>query len=145
MKYLRAVLLMALAFSLSGAGARAQLLPMPPPAFDPNVMYGYGGGYGGSWNPYPGYPGGGWGGQPPPHPAPPYLAGFTRAQCINFEFRGVRPSAELKLRIVRTAPANRTVLYQRALFVLKYETDAPARATANWVRLQIEALPPQGA
>lgn len=147
MKYPSVFLGVVLVLAFACADARAQGFPMAPPAFDPNV-YGHGGFFGGGgfgygWNPYPGFPGGGWGGQPQPAqpPAPPYIPGFTRAQCINFAFHGVRPSAALKLSIIRTTPANRKVLYQRALFVMKHETDALAKATADWVRQQIEAIP----
>lgn len=143
MKYSRVVFVMLLGLALSCAPARAQLFPMAPPAFDPNA-YGFGGfgGFGHGYN--PGYPGGGWNGQPqqpPQPPSPPPIHGLSRAQCINFEFQDVRPSAALKLRIIRTAPATRKILYQRALFVMKHDTDALAKATANWVRLQIEAIP----
>jgi hypothetical protein len=159
MKQLSAFLRLALVVTLTCAPVRAQFA-MAPPAFDPNVYggyaQGYGYGYGGfngynGYNPnagyngnngFPGYfPGNGgqWG--QPQHPPAPYFPGFSRAECINFEFSGLRPSAELKLRITRTNPKDRKVLYQRALFVMKHDDDALAKATADWVRQQIEAIP----
>lgn len=143
-----AVVRVALLVTLTCAPVRAQFA-MAPPAFDPNVMPaaygGYASGYGYGYNGYNGYPGyfpgqGQWGGQPQQPPAP-YLPGFSRPECINFEFSGLRPSAALKLRILRTRPQDRKVLYQRALFVMKHGDDALAKATADWVRQQIEAIP----
>lgn len=116
MKYLIIALLLALSTS-----AHAQFIP--------------------GYNGFPGFnPGGGWGPQPQQPPAP-YLPGISRAEAINFEFTCLRPSAALKLRITRTSPDVRKVLYQRALFVMKHDTDNMARATADWVRQQIEAIP----
>ena len=82
-------------------------------------------------------PGGGYQ-QLPPQQAP--APGFTRAECVDFDFHGRRPSAELKLRIQRTPPENRHVLYQRALYTLKFDTDVLAKGTADWVRTEIEHL-----
>lgn len=74
------------------------------------------------------------------HPQPPYLPGYSREECINFDFHQ-RPSADIKLRITRTAPADRKVLYQRALYTMKFDTDVPAKETADWVRQEIEHIP----
>lgn len=132
MKYLIIALLLALTTS-----AHAQFFP-----FQPVIQPGYG--YQPGFNGFPGFnPGGGWGQQPQQPPAP-YLPGISRAEAINFEFTCLRPSAALKLRITRTAPEVRKVLYQRALFVMKHDTDNMARATADWVRQQIEAMPQGG-
>ena len=104
---------------------RPMLPPMMPPMLPPPVIV------------QPGFPGG----QPLPPPQQ-FIPGFSRPEAINFDFHGVRPSAELKLRIQRTDPAVRKVLYQRALFTLKFESDELAKATADWVRTEIEHIAP---
>lgn len=132
MKSTRGILTLLFVLCLWPGLVHAQWLAMPAPAFDPHA----------GWNPYPGFPGGGWGGQvPQPPPMPPQVPGFSRTECVNFDFHGLAPSALLKLRITRTAAPLRKVLYQRALFVMKFETDQMVKNTANWVRLQIEQLP----
>ena len=115
------------------ASAHAQLLYFPPQGMPP--------GWGSpifqpGWHPAPGW------GYPQQPPQAPYIPGFSRAECVNFDFHGVRPSAMLKIRIERTDPYNRKVLYQRALFVLKFETDPLIKGTADWMRLQIESIKP---
>jgi hypothetical protein len=78
----------------------------------------------------------------PPIPPEPVARPLSRHECINFAFAAHRPSAFLKLRIERSTPDNRKVLRQRALFVLKFDTDPLARGTARWVFGQLEAGAP---